>query len=267
MASWTGDGCVNGIRYAHDGAGQGARDWDAAVDTNAIFTNAETFIVAISFDSDDMDALTGDFVLEWQDDTDDDGWNDLSASGELKWGSVSDLINGNAVVAAERNGSENCSTMGVTHTDGVEREGANDVTMTSVGSKLVFDLQWAVDATGATADHDYEFRVSESGGGSNVYKTFTATVNIIVAGKIDGTTLDATRSSAVGSVTVSAYLSDEADPPKPVGSLKSQVESHASTGVYSLLGLVSGAKYFLHFFKEDTADLSDGSIEITAEDA
>jgi hypothetical protein len=48
------------------------------------------------------------------------------------------------------------------------------------------------------------------------------------------------------------------------GGVRAQVVSHATTGVYSLVGLVSGTKYFLHFYKDDTADLSGGSLEITA---
>jgi hypothetical protein len=269
MASWTGNGgCINGIRFAADGAGQGDRDWLAAVDVAAEVTNAETMILAIAFDSDDMNAISGDFVLEWQDATDADGWNDLASSGELKWGTVSDLVNDNAVVSAERNGSENCSAMGVSHTDGKEREGANDAAMSSVATKLVFDLQWAIDCSGAENNHEYEFRVSESGGGSGVYKTFTAKLTTVTAGKIDGTTKDENRDVAVGSVTVSAYLSDGAgSDPKPIGALKSQVVSHSSTGVYSLTGLVSGSDYFLHFYKDDTEDLSDGSISVTAVDA
>jgi len=263
-------GCVNGIRFALDGAGAGSRNWVAAADASFEFNTAQVMILAIAFDSDDMNTISGDFYLEWQNATASDGWHDLSASGELVWSSSSDLSNGATVVEAEQNGTENCSSMGVTNTNGVEREGANEVTMSSVSSKLVFDLQWAIDLSGADGANgdEYEFRVSESGGGSGVYKTFTATITVVTAGKIDGTTKNSDRSAAVGGVTVTCWASDGASPdPKPTGDIIDQVVSHASTGVYSLTGLASGVDYFLHFYKDDTADLSDGSGVVTAVDA
>jgi hypothetical protein len=268
---WISNGrCVNGIRYALDGAGAGSRNWIEAADVTAEATTAQVIIVAIAFDSDDMNAINGDFYLEWRNETAAGSWSDLGSSGELKWSSSSDLSNGATVVEAEQNGTENCSSMGVTNTNGVEREGANTVTMSGVSSKLVFDLQWAVDMSGADGANgdQYAFRVSESGGGSGVYKTFTALLTAAVAGKIDGTTKNSDRSAAVGGVTVTAYLSDAAgSDPKPIGAHVAQVVSHASTGVYSLTGLASGVAYFLHFYKDDTADLSDGSPEVTAVDA
>jgi len=268
MSDWLSNGgCVNGIRFAADGAGAGARDWVGDVDEAAQFTDAETIIVAIPFDSDDMNAIDGDFSLDWKNVSDAGSFAALSGSGELVLGTVSDLVNGNAVVEAEANGSENCSGMGVTRMDGVERENANSVSMSAVASKRVFDLHWAVDLSGADGANgdEYQFRVSENG--SNSYKEFSAYITVVTAGKIDGITKNKDRSAAVGGVTVSAYRSDEAgSDPKPIGSLVSQVVSHASTGVYSLTGLISGAKYFLHAYKDDTADVSDGTGEVTAVD-
>jgi len=270
MTSWTGNGgCINGIRFALDGAGVGSRNWSAAADTGFTYNTEQIVIVAIAFDSDDMNAISGDFYLEWQNATASDGWNDLSSSGELAWATVSDLSNGATVVTDERNGTENCSTMGVTHTDGVEREGANDVTMSSVSSKLVFDIQWAVDLSssdGANGD-TYEFRVSESGGGSGVYKTFTALITVEVAGMIEGITKNANRSAVVGGVTCTCWLSDGGSPdPKPIGPIASQTVSDGGDGTYHLDALASGSDYFIHFYKDDTDDLSDGSGPVTAID-
>jgi len=84
-------------------------------------------------------------------------------------------------------------------------------------------------------------------------------------GKIDGTTKNANRSAAVVSVTVSAYPSDGAGSnPKPLGLIVAQTVSSGADGTYSLTGLTTGAKYFLHFYKDDTNDVSDGSPEVTA---
>jgi len=268
MADWVSNGgCINGIRYARDGAGAGSRDWVEDADTAAEFTTAEILIVAIAFDSDDMNAIDGDFSLDWRNDTDGGSYAALAASGEIKWSSASnDLVNDNAVVEAEQNGTENCSGMGVTNTNGVEREGANSVTMSSIGSKLVFDLQWAVDLSGCDPGDEYQFRVSENG--SDSYKEFAALLTVVKAGKIDGITKNKDRSAAVGGMTVSAVISDGAgSDPKPTGPVVSQVVSHVSTGVYSLLGLRSGDDYFLHGYKDDADDVSDGSGPVTAVDA
>lgn len=269
MTDWVANGgCINGIRYANDGAGAGARDWAAAADIGATFIDGVSIIVAVSLDSDDMDAISGDVVLDWRNVTDNPSgsWTSLAATGELKWATDTDLVNNNAVVDAERNGTENCTGMGVSHLDGIEREGANDVALSSVASDSVFDLQWAVDLTGADGTNGdvYEFRVSEDG--SNSYKIFTARITMTPAGKIDDITKNNARTAAVVSVTVSAYASDGAGSnPKPVGPLVAQVVSSGSDGTYSLQGgLESGEDYFLHFYKDDTADLSDGSPVVTA---
>jgi hypothetical protein len=267
MADWT-DGCYNGVRFAEGVAGgAGTRTWLAAADTTvADQPNNKTIIVAIAMDTDDMCSLSDDMVIQWQDDTDVSGYSDLSGSGELTWSGVSDLSNGNAVVDAESMGEENCSSMGVSHEDGVEREGANLIATSGAGSKKVIDFHWCVDLSGATAAHDYSFRFrTQTGGGGDLIATTTAVVEVVAAGKIDGITKNSDRSAALGSVTVSAYRSDDAGTdPAPTGPLISSVVSNVTTGVYSLTGLVSGFDYFLHFYKDDTADLSDGSPPVTA---
>jgi hypothetical protein len=271
MANWVSNGgCMNGGRIALDGAGDGSRNWLTAADTaGAIANTGQVIIFSIAMDGDDMNAITGDFVLEWYNDDDGGSWSDLASTGELKWATVSDLTNGGSVTEAEGNGTENCSTMGVTWANGLEREGANAATLTSISSKALIEIQWAIDLSGADgANQDtYSFRVSESGGGTGVYKTYTSTIQVEVEGTITGTTKKSNRSSAIGGVTVTAYLSDEAGTdPKPTGAHVAQVVSHASTGVYALLGLASGADYFLHFYKDDTNDVSDGSPPVTAVD-
>jgi hypothetical protein len=260
-------GCYNAMRWANDGAGQGARDWAALEDESiTIIPIGTVLILATAWDSDDMNTIDGDFQLRWRNKTDAGSFAVMTGSGEIKWASSSDLVNGNAVVDAERLGAENCSGMGVSHADGTEREGANAIDLTNIGSGDVFDNHWAIDTSDATANKEYEFDVVETGT-SNSYATLAGTLSVVTAGKIDGTTKNIDRSSAVGGVTVSAFRSDDAgSDPKPIGALTSQTVSHASTGVYSLTGLASGLDYFLHFYKDDTADLSDGSPVVTAVD-
>jgi hypothetical protein len=272
VANWvSGGGCINGIRFALDGIGAGSRDWIEAADTDAVANTGQVVIVAISVDSADMDTISGDFVLEWANDSDAGSWSDLDGTGELVWSSSSDLSNGATVTESEKQGTENCSGMGVTWEDGVEREGANDVTLTNITTKLVIEMHWAVDLSGAdgTNQDEYEFRISESGGGSGVYKTFVSLLQVVKEGEITGTTKNSDRSSAVGGVTVTAFFSDDAGTdPKPLTTKvpAAQTVSHVSTGAYTLSSLASGQAYFLHFYKDDTDDLSDGSPEVTAVD-
>lgn len=268
MADWT-DGCYNGVRFAEGLAGGGGtRTWLAAADTDAINQpNNKSIIVAIAMDTDDMCSLTDDMVIQWQDDTDVSGYSDLGSSGELTWDGPTDLVNGNAIVDAEGMGEENCSSMGVSHADGIEREGANLIATSGASSKVVIDHHWAVDLSGAQAGHDYSFRFrTATGGGGDLIATTTAVVSVVAAGKIDVVSRNKDSSSVVGSVTVTAIESDGAGTdPKPLvaGGVRAQVVTNGS-GVGSITGLISGDKYFLHYYKDDTTDIADGTIEITA---
>lgn len=262
-------GCYNGMRYAVDGAGQGARNWVADYNTAAIMNDGQILILAVNIDGDDMnDATDATFKIQWENNDDAPGiWNDLAATGELKWATVSDLIDGNAVIEAEDCGANvvNCAGKGWPHADGIEKEGANGFTRTIIDD-IFQDFHWAIDlsdADSANQDH-YNFRLTTDI--DSVIGTMVALLQVVIAGEIAGITKNADRSSVIGGVTVTAYRSDEAgSDPKPTNAaFVGQVVSHASTGVYAIGSLFAGAKYFLHFYKDDTEDLSDGSPEITA---
>lgn len=75
------------------------------------------------------------------------------ATGELTWGATTDSVDGNAVTSGEAG----CAGAG-TWADGLEREGANDVTaLGSLGTWTEF--HWARDASSAGDSKQYEFRV------------------------------------------------------------------------------------------------------------
>lgn len=265
-------GCYNSMRYARNGAGPGARDWVEEYNTLATMTDAEILILGVCIDADDMnDATDATFKIQWENNTDDPGtWNDLAATGELKWSSSSDLTDGAAVTAAEDSGGNavNCSGKGWARADGLEKEGANGFTRT-IPQDEYQDFDWAIDLSGADAANNdqYGFRLTQSD--NTVIGTMSGLLTVVVAGKIDGTTKNSNRTSVVGLVTVSAFLSDGAgSDPKPTGELITQVVSNVSTGVYSLTeSIISGTDYFLHFYKDDAEDLSDGSPVVTAVDA
>jgi hypothetical protein len=264
-------GCYNSMRFALDGAGANVRDWRGEIDTNQEFTEAERLILGVCFDGDDMNIATdATFKLQWRNITDAGSFADLAATGEIKWATDTDLVNGQALIVAEFSdlpSQIDCTGKGWTNIDigSHEIEGENGQTQT-VDDDELFELQWAIDLSDAdflNADQ-YEFRVVQSD--NTVIGLAIGKLTVVKAGKIEGTTKNADRTSAVVSVQVTAYLSDEASPPKPVGPPVAQLVSSGSDGTFTLLGLASGKKYFLHFFKDDTADLSDGSPEVTAVD-
>ena len=263
-------GCYNGMRYARDGAGAGARDWAAALDTAVSLHHQEVLILAVSCDGDDMNnATSATFKIQWENFTDNPAtWNDLAATGELKWSSSSDLVDGATVTAAEDSGGDsvNCLTKATTHEDGVEKEGANGFTKTVTQDKFI-DFQWAIDLSGADHVNEdvYGFRLTDSS--ASVIGTSTTRLTVVTAGKIDGTTKDDDRTSAEVSVTVTAFSSDGGSPAKPTGEVQAQVTSDGADGTFSLQEkIVSGQDYFLHFYIDAASDKSDGSILVTAVD-
>ncbi len=267
----TNGGCMNGHRWGLDpGVADTAPLWIEAEGVAVVdHIIGVDIILAVSFDGDDMNLIAGDFEVRWRNKTDAGSMAVLAATGEMNWAAATALVNGDGVPNAEQFDSGNCSGMGVDEVlnDGLMREGANGIDLTDIADGEVHENWWAISTDDAVAGKEYEFEIVETGQ-STPYtgvNPMTATVTVLAAGKIDGTTKDENRGSAVGGVTVTAYRSDEAgSDPKPVGLPKAQVVSHASTGVYSLTGLGSGFKYFLHFYKDDTDDVSDGSPEVTA---
>jgi hypothetical protein len=260
-------------RIAQDGAGQGDRDWLHELEIGGSGTleipSTVTIIISFTIQADDMnDSVDSTFKLRWRNVSDAGSFADLASTGEIKWATVSDLIDGNAVVAGEDSGANvfDCIAKAWSRRDGLEKEGANGFTR-SIAQDAYEDFQWAValDSADFANNDDYELALTQSD--NTVIATGTTTVTVVTAGKIDGITKNDTRSAPIDLVTVSCFESDQAgSDPKPIGEMISQVVSDVTTGVYSLTGLVSGRKYFLHFYKDDTDDLSDGSIEVTAVD-
>ncbi len=260
-------GCGNDNRIARDGAGVGAREWLAAVGAaNVQLHELDVAIVAFNIDADDMnDATDATFKLQWRNVSDAGSFADLAATGEMKWATVSDLVNDATVVEAEESGanSVDCTGKGWSRRDGLEKEGANGFTRT-ITQDAHEDFQWAVDLD--SADHangdQYEFRLTQSD--ATVIKLGTTKLTIVTAGKITDTTKNATRAANELSVNVSVFDSDGASPPKPTGELITQLVSSGSDGSYSAEGnVLSGQKYFVLF---GTATKSDASLEVTAVD-
>jgi len=261
MAGWlSGGGCYNASRWAEDGAGAGARTWLESADVDLVdWPVTDALILSTSWDGDDMNAITADFQLQWMDVTDAGSWTVLSGSGEIVEGSGTDLVNGNAVVDAERLGQDNCSGMGVTHIDGVEREGDNAITMTSVGSKLSFDLQWAIDLSGADADHEYAFRVVEEG--TSTVQGVCVSVAVVGVGTLAGITKDVNGDVAV-SMFVALFEKIEGTGPPHEYRWRGSQTSDGVTGAYSFPNAIEGRQHFVYGIKEDTPHIFDVTDDV-----
>jgi hypothetical protein len=265
-------GCYNYMRFGLDEAGGATRNWRGDRDTDQQFHDAEQMILCINYDGDDMNIATdATFQIVWRNITDAGSWTDLGTTGEIRQAASSaQMTDQAALVAAELSDSSkvNCTGKGWTAYDANSNEQLNRNSLTqTVDDDVLHEQQWGIDITNADAVNgdEYEFAVVQSD--DTIIGTGAGHLTVVVAGKIDGTTKDADRGSAVVSVQVTAYLSDEGSPPKPVGPPVAQLISSGSDGTYSLQQeIASGQKYFLHFFKDVAADLSDGSPEVTAVD-
>lgn len=262
MTNWiSSGGCYNAMRWSHDGAGAGARDWAAAVDADlGEYPKTIELILATSWDSDDMDTISGDFELQFRNLTDAGAWTVMGAATEVAWGTGTDLVNGNAIVAAEELGVNNCSGKGPSHLDGVEREGANSVTMSSIASKVFFDLHWAIDLSGATDAKEYEFRVVETGT-SNVYATLAGTVVAGATGTISGVSKDKDGND-LGSCFVTVHQKVEGGGPPHLYDCKQATTSHATTGAYSFSDLLKSKEFFVYFTKENAPHVMDATDDV-----
>jgi hypothetical protein len=262
-------GCYNGTRYGLAPTAN-TRTWKQAFDSTvvAVYINSERAVFVACFDGDDMNAATAcGFDLQWRNVTDAGSFADLAATGEIKWATDSNLVNGQDLVSAEaadNPSSVDCVNKGWLDLEGKEVEAALGVTDT-VNDDVLYEVHWALNLEDADAINgdEYEFRILDEASVS--FGTSLGKLKPIIEGQIEGTTKNADRSSAVGGVTVTVYESDGAgSDPKPIGAEVAQVVSHASLGTYTITGLASGQGYFMHFYKDDTADLSDGSPEVTA---
>jgi hypothetical protein len=257
-------GCYNASRVAKDGAGAGSRDWQAAADTVVTgWRPSWRLIFATSWDGADMDNYNGDFQLQWRND-DGGTFAVLASTGEVKWATDTDLVDGATVVAGEHNGANNCSGMLDGIGDGEEVEG-DDASTTYVGvAKLYFDIQWAVDMSGATAGDTYEFRVVETGT-SNVQSDDPCTTTVKMAennGTIDGITSDID-----GSVLISCHVSlfevTSEGPPHEYEFVESQI-SHGTTGAYSFEVWWDGTApyHMVYSSKDDTPHVFDATDNV-----
>jgi hypothetical protein len=137
----------------------------AAEDADVVdWPKANDFILCAMVEAVGVGGASGTLELRWRNVTDSGSFVALSGSGELTWSATTDLVNGAAVTVDE----QVCTPIAAgTRADGVEREGANDVTPTLPQDYYVA-AHWAIDASGGLDGKQYEFEIYDATDASQV---------------------------------------------------------------------------------------------------
>lgn len=186
------DFTLSGSRIAN-----ATRTWQSVED--AVVTDwikSNDFIFAIAAESGAHSSAIGTLQIRWRNKTDEGSFALLSGSGELTWTADTDLVNGNAVVTGEKG----CTSGLTTFVDGVEREGANDIS-TSLGNNEWTEHHWAIDCSNAHDGDEYEFELYDLTEGAAV-GTCLATITMESA----GVTVSPAPVSAISATLIGAIV-------------------------------------------------------------
>lgn len=124
---------------------------------------ANDFILCAMVETTAHGGTSGTLQLRWRNVTDSGSFAALSGTGELTWSGTTNLANGNAVASGE----EVCTGSVATLVDGVEREGANDVS-TTINQNEKTENQWAIDGSGGIDGKQYEFEIFDATAGATL---------------------------------------------------------------------------------------------------
>jgi len=141
------------------------RVWQVGQDVDVhVFKDAE-FIVAAMCESGEHKDASSTLRLEWRNVSTGGSFAALSSSGELKYGSNTDLVDGNAVTHGEEGVT---ATNPANHEDGQEHEGSNAVLWGVVQGVYHEEHQYAISCSDAIEGNWYEFRVWDETEGAAV---------------------------------------------------------------------------------------------------
>jgi len=104
----------------------------------------------------DKSDFTRSYQLYWSDQTDSSAFTSVTGTGEIILGTGTALVNGATVTSQY---SRVTYPSGTTWQNGIEREGANQITDFTLYSAYRTEFRWAIDTTGADAGHIYEFEL------------------------------------------------------------------------------------------------------------
>jgi hypothetical protein len=148
---------ISGSRFADSGTNALAAE---DVDVTG-HTPADDFCLACHFYNEisGKNPASTTLTLQWRNVTDTGSWTDLGSTGELNYSADTVLVNNDPFLSA----FWLCSVLGAGYGDvnGIEIEGANANTM-DLGPDEETEWIWAIDASGAGAGDEYEFRIYDS---------------------------------------------------------------------------------------------------------
>lgn len=159
------DFVLTGSRIADATFAASIPDWQAAEDADVTdWDTGVDVIFAAMVETTKHGGASANIEIRWRNVTDSGTFAALSASGELTWSGVTDLVNGNAVTSGEAG----CTpTSGSTWANGTEREGANSVS-TTIAQNEYTEHHWAVDFSNALDSKQYEFEIYDTTAGASL---------------------------------------------------------------------------------------------------
>jgi len=162
----------------------------AAEDLDVIDWSADDeFIICAMMETTSHGGASGTLELRWRNVTDGGSFSTLSGTGELVFGSATDLTNFNAVSAGE----EVCTpTSGTTRVDGKEFEGDSSGSLT-LNQNEYAEFQYAVDPSNSLPEKQYEFEIYDATAGASVgtclAQLTTITQDVTISAGVDPLTL------------------------------------------------------------------------------
>jgi len=129
------------------------RSWQAACETDKSgWLKTNEFIIAMLAQTDAHNGESSQFKLQWGTGQSPSSWNDLAASGAMKYGDSTVLVDTTSPVGS----ASACGSL----TDSDENEGDGTTTMMDTTAKeQIVECQFAVDPAAADDGQTYSFRL------------------------------------------------------------------------------------------------------------
>lgn len=154
----------------------------AADDTDVTgYDKSNEFIVVAQIDEEEG-PWNAQYMLRWRDVTDSGSFAELGATGEMKRGTATVLVNGDAVVIGEKACTNTPS--GSTWQDGEEVEGASTCDAINLADEYYTEIHFAVNPADADDLHEYEFELYDYTNSASI-GTLLATIKTKLSGFIE----------------------------------------------------------------------------------
>ena len=128
------------------------------------YNKANQFIVAFQIDE-EKGPWNAQYTLRWRNVTDAGSFAAIAATGEMAWGSATDLVNGTAITTKQCQGTGGA---GSTWQNGEEVEGAATSDAINLADEFYTEVHFAVDPSGAHDGDQYEFQLWDETNGAAI---------------------------------------------------------------------------------------------------